>query len=175
MNEMPPSFPAASSKTSALAVCSLVFGILAIVLFCVSPVFAIPAIICGHVAHAKVRRSGGQLTGGGLAIAGFITGYVGLGFMLLTLPIAIPNFIRARNTSMTNMCIRNLRQIDNAKQQWALDNHQSAGARPTWADLEKYLDAKQSTPLKCPAGGTYSINAMGELPTCNIPNHQLQP
>jgi hypothetical protein len=175
MNEMPPSFPAASSKTSALAVCSLVFGILAIVLFCISPVFAIPAIICGHVAHAKVRRSGGQLTGGGLAIAGFITGYVGLGFMLLTLPIAIPNFIRARQTAQMNACINNLRQIDNAKQQWALENHQGKDSVPTWADLQKYLDAKQTTPLKCPADGTYSINAVGESPTCTVANHRLQP
>jgi len=173
MNEMPPSLPAASSKTSALAVCSLVLGILAIVLFCVSPIFAIPAIICGHVAHAKVRRSGGHLTGGGLAVAGFITGYVGLGFMLLTLPIAIPNFVRARNTAMKNACIRNLRAIDAAKQQWALEHRQGTSATPTWADLEKYLDSKQPTPLKCPAGGTYSINTVGEAPACSIQDHQL--
>ena len=34
--------------------------------------------------------------------------------------IAIPNFVRARQTSQTNACINNLRQIDAAKQQWAL-------------------------------------------------------
>lgn len=174
MNEMPPP-PAASSKTSALAVCSLVLGILGIVLLCLSPLFAIPAIICGHIAHAKVRRSGGQLTGGGLAIAGFVTGYVGLGLVLLTLPIAIPNFVRARQTAFMNVCIQNLRAIDSAKQQWAQDNNKGKDATPTWADLEKYLNSKQGTPMKCPAGGTYTINSVGENPTCSIPKHSLDP
>ena len=36
--------------------------------------------------------------------------------------IAIPNFVKARTTSQTNACINNLRQIDGAKQQWALEN-----------------------------------------------------
>ena len=36
--------------------------------------------------------------------------------------IAIPNFVQARKTSQTNACLNNLRQIDGAKQQWALEN-----------------------------------------------------
>ena len=48
--------------------------------------------------------------------------------------IAIPNFIRARTTSQQNACINNLRQIDGAKQQWALENSAVAdsqtGQRP---------------------------------------------
>src|ERR1700691_4733209 len=40
--------------------------------------------------------------------------------------IAIPNFVRARTTSQMNACINNLRQIDGAKQQWALE-HQAVG------------------------------------------------
>ena len=40
--------------------------------------------------------------------------------------IAIPNFLRARSTSQQNACINNLRQIDGAIQQWALET----GARP---------------------------------------------
>src|SRR5574342_1007832 len=42
--------------------------------------------------------------------------------------IAIPNFIRARTTSQQNACINNVRQIDGAIQQWALENNQSASA-----------------------------------------------
>ena len=37
--------------------------------------------------------------------------------------IAIPNFVRARTTSQMNACINNLRQIDGAKQQWALETN----------------------------------------------------
>ena len=41
--------------------------------------------------------------------------------------IAIPNFLRARSTSQQNACINNLRQVDGAIQQWALET----GAQPT--------------------------------------------
>ena len=44
--------------------------------------------------------------------------------------IAIPNFVRARTTSQQNACINNLRQIDGAKQQWALEMKQSSTATP---------------------------------------------
>ena len=40
--------------------------------------------------------------------------------------IAIPNFVRARTQSQKNACINNLRQIDGAMQQWALENKQAA-------------------------------------------------
>ncbi len=39
---------------------------------------SIAAIICGHLSHGKIRRSAGLLTGKGLAVAGFVLGYIGL-------------------------------------------------------------------------------------------------
>ena len=39
--------------------------------------------------------------------------------------IAIPNFVKARATSQANACINNLRQIDAAKQEWALGKRQT--------------------------------------------------
>src|ERR1700719_983124 len=50
--------------------------------------------------------------------------------------IAIPNFVRARTTSQQNACINNLRQIDGAKQQWALENKVSATATPSGANIQ---------------------------------------
>ena len=41
--------------------------------------------------------------------------------------IAIPNFVRARTQSQKNACINNLRQIDGAVQQWALENKKPTG------------------------------------------------
>src|ERR1051325_10024332 len=82
----PPSLPA-PSKTSALAIVSLVLGIFGIVLLCVGPLFAIPAIICGHVAYSRVKNSAGALSGRGLAMAGFIVGYVSLGLSILLIPL----------------------------------------------------------------------------------------
>jgi hypothetical protein len=83
--------------------------------------------------------------------------------------IAIPNFVKARATSQNNLCINNLRQIDGAKQQWALENHKTSSDTPTKADLLPYL---RRWPV-CPQGGTYNIGSMVETPTCSIPGHKL--
>ena len=88
--------------------------------------------------------------------------------------IAIPNFVRARTTSQTNACINNLRQIDGAKQQWALENHQTSTAAPLSPALRPYLGrgTAGSWPT-CPAAGVYGINNVSTAPTCNIANHVL--
>src|SRR5258706_5124264 len=69
--------------------------------------------------------------------------------------IAIPNFVRARGTAQKNACINNLRQIDGAKQQWALENRQTDAAVPVATDITPYLKGG-AMPL-CPAAGTYAI------------------
>jgi len=71
----------------------------------------------------------------------------------------------------TATCLNNLRQIDGAKQQWALQNKKNTGAVPTATDIAPYLKAKALP--KCPAGGTYSLNSVGVVPTCTIPGHAL--
>ncbi len=53
--------------------------------------------------------------------------------------IAIPNFVKARLTSQTNVCVNNLRQIDYAKQQWALEFGVAGAVTPALADLQPYL------------------------------------
>jgi hypothetical protein len=68
-------------------------------------------------------------------------------------------------------CINNLRLIDGAKQQWALEKQKPAGALLTVADLAPYLKAPVLPP--CPAGGVYTLNPAGLAPLCNIPGHAL--
>src|SRR5712691_5809391 len=63
--------------------------------------------------------------------------------------IAIPNFIKARTTAQMNACINNLRQIDGAEQQWALETKQAAAAVPTYPDISGYM----RNSVVCPAGG----------------------
>jgi hypothetical protein len=70
-----------------------------------------------------------------------------------------------------NTCINNLRQIDAAKQQWALENGKTADAIPTEQDLLPYF--KDGVFPVCPSGGIYTINAVGLAPTCSIPGHAL--
>jgi regulator of replication initiation timing len=72
-----------------------------------------------------------------------------------------------------NLCISHLRQIDAAKQTWALENDRTAEAVPTAQDLLTYF--KDGVFPVCPGGGTYTIGAVGELPTCSIPGHVLPP
>ena len=72
-----------------------------------------------------------------------------------------------------NACISNLRQIDAAKQQWALVNNKSDEAVPAAPDLVPYL--KGGVFPVCPDGGTYTINAIGVPPACSISGHALPP
>ena len=86
--------------------------------------------------------------------------------------IAIPNFVKARTTAQKNACINNLRQIDGAKEQWALENKQSQGASPAWTDLVGSTLYIKVVPT-CPAVGTYTIGNMSTKPVCDVTDHTL--
>jgi len=68
-------------------------------------------------------------------------------------------------------CINNLRQIDGAKQQWALENKKAAEDVPAAGDIAPYL--RGNAVPACPAGGVYTLNAAGAEATCSIPGHVL--
>lgn len=68
-------------------------------------------------------------------------------------------------------CISNLRLIDDAKQQWATDLAKPLTAVPTVKDLMPYFKEKGFP--ECPDGGTYSLNAVDEVPTCSVEGHTL--
>ena len=94
--------------------------------------------------------------------------------------IAIPNFVKARATSQANACINNLRQIDAAANQFALEKGKTTGSTLTLTtDLTPYikLNSNQSIP-PCPAGGTYALATVGTNPSCTLstltPAHALQ-
>ncbi|HTL59534.1 MAG TPA: DUF4190 domain-containing protein [Candidatus Limnocylindrales bacterium] len=171
----PPQLPTSlgQPKTSGLAIWSLVLGILGV--FCFSIIAGIPAVIFGHTALSRIKRSGGMLEGNGLAIGGLVTGYLSIAMIPLIAmmaAIAIPNFVKARNVAMTNMCVNNLRQIDAAKQMWAVEKNKDGSQTPTGQDLTPYLK-RDFTAFVCPAGGTYSINSVGEKPACSVAGHEL--
>jgi prepilin-type N-terminal cleavage/methylation domain-containing protein len=64
--------------------------------------------------------------------------------------IAIPNLTRARTTSQTNLCIDNLRMLDAAKQQWALEHGEVATATPQASDVQPYLGRGSGILPTCP-------------------------
>jgi prepilin-type N-terminal cleavage/methylation domain-containing protein len=86
--------------------------------------------------------------------------------------IAIPNFIRARSKSQQNACINNLRQIDAAINEWALENGQTTGAAVGGVStVSAYIKLNSNSSVPgCPAGGTYSTASVGANPqvTCSL-------
>jgi prepilin-type N-terminal cleavage/methylation domain-containing protein len=88
--------------------------------------------------------------------------------------IAIPNFIKARKSSQTTTCINNLRQIDAAKQQWALETGQSGTATPGAASITPYLGrgAGSLANVVCPIdsakafASSYTIGDTSTAPVC---------
>jgi hypothetical protein len=70
-----------------------------------------------------------------------------------------------------NRCNENLRQLDLAKQEWALDRNKSQDAIPAERDLLPYL--KNGVAPACPGGGIYLINSVSEFPVCSLPGHGL--
>ena len=85
--------------------------------------------------------------------------------------IAIPSFLKARETAQKNACINNLRQIDSAKNQWAIETGQQSAAVPVWDDIDDYV--KDGTRrCYCPADPTksntnsYTINPLTNNPVC---------
>ena len=91
---------------------------------------------------------------------------------LAVVVVALPAFIRARSTPAMNWCVNNLRQLDGAKQQWALENRRTKGDSATWEDVKPYL----KNPPVCSRGGTYILGRVGELPRCSIgADHSLPP
>jgi len=86
--------------------------------------------------------------------------------------IAIPNFVSARARAQANACINNLKQIDGAAGQFALEQGKKTGDTINFpVDLTPYikLNAASSLPA-CPAGGTYSDGKVGDQPQCSLGN-----
>jgi len=89
--------------------------------------------------------------------------------------IAIPSFVHARTNSQQNACINNLRQIDGAKQNWALDNKAAPTSTPVQDLIQGYMGRGSSGTLPyCPAdvsnnfSSSYDINNLSQPPTCKI-------
>ena len=100
--------------TDGKATASLVFGILSIL--CFGILAGIPAIILGHISRGQINRSMGRLTGGGMALAGLIMGYVSIAITLLIVPaIVIPNLLRSKMMANESATASTLRTINTAQ------------------------------------------------------------
>ena len=90
----------------------------------------------------------------------------------ILMSIAVPNFVKARESSRRNTCIANLKRIDSSKEQWAMEQRKIAGDACAMTDLVGTAAYMKATPA-CPSGGTYTVNAVGTNPVCSITGHTL--
>ncbi len=82
--------------------------------------------------------------------------------------IAIPNFIKARETSQAKACIANLKQIEGAKATWALENKKVNADQAVTTDLygsDKYIRDEPT----CPASFLYTIGVVSTKASCGAP------
>jgi prepilin-type N-terminal cleavage/methylation domain-containing protein len=81
--------------------------------------------------------------------------------------IAVPNFLRARKRSQATRCLEDLRIIDSACDQYAIETNKSTGATVQWADIQNYL--KKGSVLYNSGGNDLLGNAYTGFSVDNLP------
>ena len=119
---MNPSATHAAPKACGLAVTSLVCGCLGFLTFFIT---GIPAIITGHLALGKIKRSAGTIGGSGAATTGLILGYVTSAMSLVVIALAAlatPAIYQALERANMAENVNNVRQLHLASMSYAMDN-----------------------------------------------------
>jgi len=88
----------------------------------------------------------------------------------ILMSIAIPNWLRAHETSARRSCVCNLRQIEQAKERLAMEERRPNGSVVEWSDI---IPAYVKQRPECPVGGIYSIDVVGRAPKCSARGHDL--
>jgi len=84
--------------------------------------------------------------------------------------IAIPNFVKARENAQLNSILNNLRIIDGAKDQWALENKKGTGDTADWTTATTGIGGYlKGATVKNVVGETYNQNAIGTAATATSP------
>src|SRR5437762_11506431 len=90
---------------------------------------AIPAVICGHIARAKIRKSGGALGGRGIATAGLVLGYIALVLGIMGIPLLV---------SMIQSDRERLQRLSAERKELASDDGKIKVTVPgTWTKLQE--------------------------------------
>ncbi|MFO1487520.1 MAG: prepilin-type N-terminal cleavage/methylation domain-containing protein [Verrucomicrobiota bacterium] len=100
-----------------------------------------------------------------------------LAIISLLAAITVPSLVRARTTSQMNDCKNNLRQVDSAVQQWALEANAGIGTPVNAVNIRPYLGRGASGSMDnvfCPADpsklfdNSYTLTDTGTKPACQI-------
>jgi hypothetical protein len=114
-------------RTPPVAIWSLIQAVLSFT--CGWLFTAIPAVICGHIARAKIRKSGGALGGRSIATAGLILGYIALALVIMGIPLLV---------SMIQSDRERLQRLSTERKEIASDDGKIKVIVPgTWTKLPK--------------------------------------
>ena len=80
--------------------------------------------------------------------------------------IAVPNFLRSRKRSQATRILEDLRILDHAIDQYAIDTGKTTGANPAFADLQAFL--KKDTVLYSTGADLFG-NVYGPFTVDSIP------
>jgi prepilin-type processing-associated H-X9-DG protein len=117
-----PQTPMPKRETSGTAIASLICGILSWV--CVGLLAAIPAVITGHMALGKIKRSAGALAGRGMAIAGLILGYASIVALIVLLVLFFALVGPAlKEIASKSACMAHLHRIGTACNAYAAEHN----------------------------------------------------
>ena len=166
-----PTAPAPDAKTSALAVASLVLGILSFCTFCIT---APLAIILGIVGLFKIEKSQGKLKGRGIAIAGIALPGIALPVIALLMGIMMPALARTRMIAYRMVCATNMSALSKEMLLYAGDNKDMYPTTDQWCDLLVKYDPNLSQKMFCCKGdkegpSSYAMNKNIEKLGANSP------
>lgn len=160
------------AKTSALAVSSLMLGILGLF---TCGITALAGLVLGIVSLTRVNRSVGQLSGKGLAIAGICTSALFLLMIPVFAALTLPALARAKAKAQSISCMNNVKQLELAAIMYSNAHGGKYPAAEHWCDA--LLPQVQSAKVfQCPADSRasrsdYAFNQnLSELPITNVSN-----
>ena len=87
--------------------------------------------------------------------------------------IAVPNFLRSRKRSQATQVLEDLRILDSAVDQYAIENNKSSGS-PAFADLQAYIKtgtrlySSANTDILGSSFGTYTIDTPPKVPAATF-------
>jgi|GEM_PF-767206 len=112
--------PVVVQPRSGMAIASMICGILALITFCiwcVSVPLGLIAVVLGHIAKSNARKNPAAYGGGGMALTGLVTGYLGL---VLAVVVVI-FFSRATEDTWMNMLPEDVRQQIQSEQRQRIE------------------------------------------------------
>ena len=89
--------------------------------------------------------------------------------------IAVPNFLRARKRSQATRILQDLRVIDSALDQYAIETNKTTGAAASWSDVRNYLktgstlyNSNHLDMLGNDFGATFSVDTIPKVPAATF-------